>query len=73
MVNLFVNELTNWKHNDKNMLLNNALTPNVKRIDGQLYKLLKNFELLTYVNPTNVKTEKAKFFNDRVTNIEVRK
>ncbi|MGB0882433.1 MAG: flavohemoglobin expression-modulating QEGLA motif protein [Vicingaceae bacterium] len=65
--NLFVNELTNWKHNEKNMLLNNALTPNVKKIDNQLYKLLKNFELLTYVNPTNVKSEKVKFFNSKFT------
>jgi uncharacterized protein (TIGR02421 family) len=65
--NLFVNELTNWKYDAKNMLLDNSITKNVLKIDRQLFKLLKNFELLTYVNPTNVTSEKERFFKSKFT------
>lgn len=65
--NLFVNELTNWKYNDKNMLLDNSITKNVQKIDNQLFKLLKNFELLSYVNPTNVTSERERFFKSKFT------
>jgi uncharacterized protein (TIGR02421 family) len=65
--NLFVNDLTNWKHSDKNMLLDNSITKNIQKIDNQLFRLLKNFELLTYVNPINVKSEKERFFKSRFT------
>ncbi|MDG1477490.1 MAG: DUF1704 domain-containing protein [Vicingaceae bacterium] len=65
--NLFVNDLTNWKHKDKNMLLDNSITQNIQKIDNQLYRLLKNFEMLTYVNPINVKTEKVRFFKSKFT------
>jgi len=63
--NLFVNDLTNWKHNDKNMLLDNSISKNIQKIDNKLYKLLKNFELLTYVNPINVESEKGRFFKSK--------
>lgn len=65
--NLFVNELTNWKHNKKNMLLNNSIANNLQAIDDKLYKLLKNFEMLTYVNPINVQSEKERFFKNKFT------
>ncbi|MBS9774131.1 MAG: flavohemoglobin expression-modulating QEGLA motif protein [Tenacibaculum sp.] len=65
--NLYVNDLTNWKHNDKNMLLDNSITQNIKKVDNQLYKLTKNFELLNYVNPINVKSEKKRFFKSKFT------
>lgn len=65
--NLFANELTNWKYEDKNMLLDNSITANVQKIDNQLFKLLKNFELLTYVNPTNVESERERFFKSKFT------
>ncbi len=61
-VQLFVNEQTNWKHTKQNMLLNNLITKNVQEIDNELFDLLKNFELLSYVNPINVDSEKEKFF-----------
>jgi uncharacterized protein (TIGR02421 family) len=65
--NLFVNDLTNWKHNDKNALLNNSITKSIQKIDNQVQKLLKNFDLLTYVNPINVNSEKEKFFKSKFT------
>jgi uncharacterized protein (TIGR02421 family) len=65
--NLFVNELTNWKYEEKNMLLDNSITKNVQKIDKQLFKLLKNFELLTYVNPVNVASERERFFKSKFT------
>lgn len=65
--NDFANKLTNWKYNDKNMLLDNSMAKNLQKIDGQLFKLLKNFELLSYVNPTNVASEKERFFKSKFT------
>jgi uncharacterized protein (TIGR02421 family) len=65
--NLFAHELTNWKYEDKNMLLDNSITKNIQNIDNQLFKLLKNFELLTYVNPINVASEKERFFKSKFT------
>ncbi len=49
------------------MLLDNSITKNVQKIDNQLFKLLKNFELLTYVNPINVESEKERFFKSKFT------
>jgi uncharacterized protein (TIGR02421 family) len=65
--NLYVNDLTNWKYNDKNMLLDNSITKSIQKIDNQLYKLLKNFEMLTYINPINVNSEKVRFFKSKFT------
>jgi uncharacterized protein (TIGR02421 family) len=65
--NLYVNDLTNWKHSDKNMLLDNSITQSIQKVDGQIFRLLKNFELLTYVNPINVKSEKERFFKSKFT------
>lgn len=65
--NLYVNDLTNWKHNDKNMLLDNSITKTIQKIDNQLYRLLKNFEMLTYINPINVTSEKVRFFKSKFT------
>ncbi len=63
----FAQEFTNWKYHDKNKLLDNSITQNVQRIDNQLYKLLKDFEFLTYVNPINVESERKKFFESKFT------
>ncbi len=65
--NFFVNELTNWKYDHKNMLLDNSIPRNLQTIDNQLFKLLKDFELLTYVNPINVESEKERFFRSKFT------
>lgn len=65
--NLFASDETNWKHGDKHQLLKNTITENVLKIDKQLYRLMKKFELLTFVNPVNVKTEKRKFFKNKFT------
>jgi len=65
--NLYVNDLTNWKYNDKNMLLDNSITKTIQKIDNHLYRLLKSFEMLTYINPINVNSEKARFFKSKFT------
>jgi uncharacterized protein (TIGR02421 family) len=65
--NLYVNDLTNWKYNDKNMLLENSITKTIQKIDNHLYRLLKSFEMLTYINPINVNSEKARFFKSKFT------
>lgn len=65
--NLYVNDLTNWKYNDKNMLLDNSITKTIQKIDNHLYRLLRNFEMLTYINPINVNSEKARFFKSKFT------
>ena len=64
---LFAHDLTNWKYEDKNMLLDNSITKNVRKIDAQLFKLLKNFELLSYVNPINVESARERFFKSKFT------
>ena len=66
-VQLFVNEETNWAYTKQNMLLNNLITKNVHKIDSQLNALLKNFELLSYVNPINVDEQKERFFKSNFT------
>lgn len=65
--NLFAQEFTNWNYQDKNMLLDNSITKNVQKIDNQLFKLLRAFELLTFVNPINVESERKKFFESKFT------
>lgn len=39
----------------------------IYQIDGQLDKLLKNIELLAYLNPNNIEQEKKKFFASKYT------
>ena len=65
--NLFASIETNWMHDDKHQLLKGAISDNVLKIDKQLYSLMKKFELLTFVNPVNVKSEKNKFFRNKCT------
>lgn len=57
----FSEKNTNWKSKNSAQLLDKKTDPIITSVDRKLYKLLKNFELLAYINPTNVKFEKRKF------------
>lgn len=61
----FSQNKTNWKHKGVAKLLDNKLDDNILKADKTLYRLLKNFELLAYVNPNNTNTEKRKFFKSK--------
>lgn len=63
----FAMEFTNWEHQKKERLLSKDLEKTILRIDRELFHLVKDFELLNYVNPINVEKEKKKFFKSRCT------
>ncbi len=65
--NSFATSKTNWQSEFKNTLLNNHLDPEVLKIDKELYNLVKDFELLKYVNPINIEKEKIAFFKNKFT------
>jgi len=65
--NYFSHEMTNWKHLKVAKLLDNNIDNAILKVDKGLFKLLKNFELLAYVNPINTKSEKNKFFKNKFT------
>lgn len=43
-------------------ILSNELEPQVTQIDSKLYKLVKDVDILQFVNPINLQAEKRKFF-----------
>lgn len=63
--NKFSQHKTNWKHKETAKLLDNKLDDNIIKTDKGLYRLLKSFELLAYVNPNNTSIEKRKFFKNK--------
>jgi uncharacterized protein (TIGR02421 family) len=65
--NFFSQDHTNWKHNVKSKLLDKTMDPAILKVDKGLYQLLKNFELLAFVNPTNNIKEKNRFFKNKGT------
>lgn len=46
-------------------LLGKKEDPNLFRVDKQMHRLLRNFELLAYVNPNNSNIERKKFFKNK--------
>ncbi|MFT4777604.1 MAG: hypothetical protein ACI923_000123 [Flavobacteriales bacterium] len=63
----FTKEFTNWEHKKKSRLLSKDLEKSILDIDTELHSTLKNFELLNALNPTNVESEKKKFFDSLCT------
>src|SRR5690606_14771246 len=49
----------------KNSLLSGSLQPELLKLDQELYKLARNFEVLGFVNPLNIEQEKKKFFKSK--------
>ncbi len=58
---------TSWKTSHSAHLLDRKEDPVLGQVDKRLTKILKGFELLAYVNPTNTAQEKRKFFKSNFT------
>lgn len=67
--NYFSQENTNWQHNDNSKLLDSTIEPLILKVDKNMYSLLKNFELLAFVNPINNTNEKKRFFKSKCTEL----
>lgn len=63
----FTSNYTNWDSNKAFNLLGKKEDPNLIKVDKQLFNLLKNFELLAFVNPKNSEYQKRKFFKSNFT------
>jgi uncharacterized protein (TIGR02421 family) len=62
---IFAKRMTNLKVVNKNHLLSSDLEEAVLKVDMALYRLVKDFEILTYVNPINTEHEKKLFFQHK--------
>ena len=58
---LFTKKFSNLKVKNHNLLLSSELDKSILKVDKALYKLIKSFEVLKFVNPTNIESEKKKF------------
>jgi len=63
--NFFSQKLDGWKHYTTVKLLDKDLDKDLLTLDATLHRILKGFELLAAVNPTNVAVEKKLFFKNR--------
>lgn len=63
----FAEQHTNLKESAPSGLLSKDLEKTILKIDRELFQLVKHFELLSYVNPTNLESERKKFFASRCT------
>lgn len=63
----FSQQHTSWQSKNSTQLLDKKTDPAIISIDKQLYKLLRGFELLAYVNPTNSISEQKRFVKNRYT------
>ena len=63
----YINTLSNYDVKKKNTLLSSTLQPELIKLDKELYRIAKNFEVLGFVNPQNVEQEKRKFFRSKYT------
>ena len=61
----FVNKNSKLNIKKKYDLLTSDIDPYVAFVDHQVYKLLKNFDLLNFVNPKNLDSERRKFFKNK--------
>jgi len=67
--NFFSQNNTNWEYKKKSKLLDKTMESSILKVDKELYQLLKNFELLAFVNPVNNIQEKKRFFKNKCTEI----
>lgn len=64
----FYNEKhSNWHSKTSSRLLDRKEDPAIFKVDKNLHQLLKNFELLAFVNPINTGTEFNKFVKSKFT------
>jgi len=57
----FIKNETSYKVSKQVNILHNELESDLIKIDKQLYNLVKDFELLSVINPINLELEKKKF------------
>ncbi|MEX1000687.1 MAG: flavohemoglobin expression-modulating QEGLA motif protein [Crocinitomicaceae bacterium] len=62
---LFTKKFSNLKVTNYNLLLSSELDKSILKVDKGLYKLIKNFEVLRFVNPVNIESEKRKFIKSK--------
>ncbi len=65
----FSEENTNWKSKNSVHLLDKKTDPAIVSVDKNLFKLLKGFELLAYVNPINTNSEQKRFVKSKYTEL----
>ena len=63
----YINTKSNFDVKRRNSLLHGGLQPELVKLDNDLYRLAKNFEVLGFVNPLNIEQEKKKFFKSKFT------
>ncbi|MBD3636319.1 MAG: DUF1704 domain-containing protein [Crocinitomicaceae bacterium] len=61
----FTKKFSNLKVKNHNLLLSSELDKSILKVDRELYKLVKNFEVLKFVNPRNIEGEKKKFIRSK--------
>ncbi len=64
---VFSQEFGNWQPESKLKLLGKKIDSTLVKVDKKLFSLVKHFELLASVNPTNTPSEKNKFFRSKFT------
>lgn len=60
---------TNWKSTNTAHLLDHKNDPAIYKVDKNLYRILKGFELLAYVNPTNSRAQEKRFIKSNFTKV----
>lgn len=66
-VNIFSNVYTTLHVTKKNNLLSSELDMELKKIDKQLFQIVKDFEILYFINPINIEQAKKEFFKSKFT------
>lgn len=61
----FSQHFTTWKHHGAAKLLGKDIDKHILEVDTKLHQLLKNFELLAYVNPINNSAEQKRYFKNK--------
>ncbi|MEW5820066.1 MAG: flavohemoglobin expression-modulating QEGLA motif protein [Cyanobacteriota bacterium] len=61
----FARNFTNMVFEKKYQLLSSGFGDSLKLVDNELYKMLKDVEVLEYLNPINVESEKRKFIKSK--------
>lgn len=65
----FSQKNTDWKSKSALNLLDKKTDPAISIVDKPLYRLLKGFEILAYVNPSNTSLEQRKFEKNKYAEI----
>jgi uncharacterized protein (TIGR02421 family) len=61
----FTGKMTNLRLTTRYDLLSSELDKDIIRVDEAIYRLAKDIEILTYVNPINIELEKKHFFQTK--------